>query len=695
MNKSLIFNEILDENIMYCCNYTTYELDWVNCYTERVFGKIKPGQKCFEYFKCGKTPCSDCKNKVLAENPEKYMNESYLWKKSIPEELAKYYVEDRIVASDSNKKISLLYSYDGYIKMASSSQIKKTYNVLLNKVLKIDLEDSNESKMIHLINAIQELFACDRTVIVEKNLEGIKFVESKKNDILPFELDPVINEKVEKLVDKLTYGKKKKYYYFETKKLEDLDPKLEEIIINKGLNNAVFMKWTSEYSDFNLIVENVGVDYFDEELLLIIYNFCDFVLSVFSYNDRLYHLSNEDALTNLFNRNYYNNYLSELERKNLTSIGVFFCDLDNLKEINDTYGHSIGDRMLKKIASVLKRIFPNDKICRIGGDEFIVIIIDITKKKFTELLNRLYLDLMNENINCSIGSSYRARPTDVIQIIEDAENNMYYYKKKHHKMRDLSKDYQDFKSFVHQDIENNRFTSVIQPILDVKTKKIVSAELLIRGIQNDGKYALPQAFIPLFLKNNCIDLVDYYMIEQACIVAKSFKGKNINIPISINVARKTMDKVTFVEDVDKIFKEYDIDKNMVRFEIMEAYSLSVADIIEAVVKLADMGYKIELDGFATDFSSVALITMNLFSKIKVGENVIREAMNNSLTAEILKKIIAKAHEMGIILCAKEIERKDQLQFVEELGFDEIQGNVYYSPTTLDVFENSKVQEKHK
>lgn len=125
---------------------------------------------------------------------------------------------------------------------------------------------------------------------------------------------------------------------------------------------------------------------------------------------------------------------------------------------------------------------------------------------------------------------------------------------------------------------------------------------------------------------------------------------------------------------------------MVLFEIMEAYSLSVSDIIEAVIHVSKAGYKLELDGFATDFSSVSVITMNLFSKVKVGEKIIQEAMENSLDKEILKTIINKSHEMRIKLVAKEIERKEQLQFVEELGFDEIQRNIYYSPKTLSEFK---------
>lgn len=690
MKKSLIFNEILDENIMYCCDYTTYELDWVNGFAEHLFGKVQSGQKCYEYFKCGDKPCADCQNKFLAKNSEKYMNESYLWRKSVPSELARYSVEDRIVASDTKKKISLLYSYEGFIKMATSSQIKQTYNVLLNKVLKIDLEENNKSKINHLVNAIQELFESDRAVIVTKSTNGFNFVECRKDNIEEFQLDMDINKKVEVLVDKLTIGKKKKFRYFETKDLVNKDPELENLLINKGLNNAVFMKWSSAHCDFNLIIENIAVDYFDEELLLVIYNFCDFVLSLFSYNDMLYHLSNEDALTNLFNRNYYNNYLIELNKTNKKPVGVFFCDLDNLKEINDTYGHSIGDRMLIKIADVLKKIFPDEKICRIGGDEFVVISIDITRDGFSSMLNTLSLTLEKEGINCSVGSSYKTRPTNIIQVIEEAENDMYYNKEQHHRIKNSNDEAQDFKGFIQQDIDSNKFTYVIQPIIDAKTKKIVSAELLVRGIQRDGNFVLPRIFLPLCLKHNCIDLIDYFMIEQACIAAKELKEKNINLPISINIARKTMDKITFIQDVDKIFKKYGIDKNMIRFEIMEAYSLSVVDIIEAVGNLVNAGYKLELDGFETDFSSISVITMNLFSKIKVGGNVINEAIENSFSREILKTIIKKSQEMGIKLCAKKIESKEQLEFALELGFDEIQGNMYYSPITFDELENSKL-----
>lgn len=113
------------------------------------------------------------------------------------------------------------------------------------------------------------------------------------------------------------------------------------------------------------------------------------------------------------------------------------------------------------------------------------------------------------------------------------------------------------------------------------------------------------------------------------------------------------------------------------------------NVLQSVEEKINSKMKEELDGFATNFSSVAVITMNLFSKVKVGENIIREAMDNSLAKEILKTIVNKSHEMGITLCAKEIENKEELQFVEELGFDEIQGNIFYPPTSLSEFEKIK------
>lgn len=679
MNKSLIFNEIFDGNIMYCCNYLTYELDWVNIYTERKYGKVKKGQKCYEYFHCGNQPCKDCQNKFLAKNVSKYMNESFLWKKSVPVELEEYCVEDRIVAGDANKKISLIYSYDGLIKMAASSQIKQTYNVLLNKILKIDLEGGNETKLNHLIIAIQELFSSDRAVLVNKKEDDFNFVESRRKDIDPFCFDLELNKLVEDLVEKKTLGKKKKFLSFKTEQISKENEELGFRLNDKEINNAVFMKWKTDHQDFHLIVENIGVEYFDEELLLIIYNFCEFVLSLFFYNDMLYHLSNIDGLTELFNRNYYNSYLAELGKLKNQSVGIFFCDLDNLKEINDSYGHAIGDRILRKIATLLQNTFPDAKVCRIGGDEFVVIVTDTTKNKFNEMLISLCNKIEKENIKCSVGSAYKTRVGDIIQLIEEAENDMYEFKDKHHKSQIKEESIESFKSFVQEDIDNKRFTNLIQPVVDAKTNKIVSVEVLIRGIQKDGNLRLPNAFIPLFLKNQCIDLIDYYMIEQACIISKNLKRQNISLPITVNIGRKTIDKISFFSDVNRIFKEYNVEKDFVHFEVIESSDISLENIIEPALQLSQDGYVLELDGFATDFSSVSILTMNIFSKVKIGESILREARTNSFAKEILRTIINKSHEMSVVVCAKEIETKEQLEFALELGFDEIQGNIFHLP----------------
>jgi len=422
-------------------------------------------------------------------------------------------------------------------------------------------------------------------------------------------------------------------------------------------------------------------------------------------------LADYDILTGLSNRkNLLENIrdLLENEKKNLA---FFFIDLDNFKAINDSFGHAVGDIALVEVAErLLKNTGSKDIVSRIGGDEFIVIIRDLKySSSATGIAEKLVKELCeafiyNEEllyIGASIGISlFPEHGTDVDTLIKNSDLAMYEAKKSgghrctlfNNNMNDNNIHKLEIEKNLKNALEKNEFITYYQPIIELKSMKVTSAESLIRWKRED-KVIQPIEFIPIAKKIGKMIEIDNWMLYNACKQCKKWqKLSDKNFSISVNTSYKQLIQVNFVQLVMDILHDQLLEPMYLNLEITEDEAMeNINLVIKVLLELKSHGIKISMDDFGTGYSSLSWLSKLPIDTIKIDRLLIIDLDNNSKNIVIIKSIIAVADSLNIKIIAEGIETKTELAILKELGCEYIQGYLIGKPMTASDFQHDFIK----
>lgn len=427
--------------------------------------------------------------------------------------------------------------------------------------------------------------------------------------------------------------------------------------------------------------------------------------------NQIRHFVYHDALTGLPNRkNMLENVDILLVNKN-KKFAVFFIDLDNFKNINDNFGHQAGDTILKIVAERLKSIIrSSDTICRIGGDEFIIILKDFRSSANFE---RIAIDIgkilsvaitykeTHLFIGASIGISiFPEHGTDVDTLIRNADLAMYEVK--HNggygydiysaEMSNKAIDKLTMKIKLNKAVLNNEFIGYYQPIINLKTMKVLSAESLIRWKLEDVIIP-PLEFISIAKNVGEIVAIDNWMLENACIQCKKWHDLGAEeFCIAVNTSYKQLIQVNFVELVINILHKHSLSPKYLNLEITEEDAMEdFESIINILKKLKSFGIKISLDDFGTGYSSLSYVNKLPINILKIDRSLITNLEEGSKNIVIINLIIMMAHSLNIKVVAEGIETKAQFNILNELQCDLIQGYLIGKPVDASDFEEKFIK----
>ncbi len=401
---------------------------------------------------------------------------------------------------------------------------------------------------------------------------------------------------------------------------------------------------------------------------------------------QLEYTSYTDLLTGVKNRNYFNLVISKYQNNPCDSFAVVFLDLDGLKEINDTYGHSIGDRNIIAVAKMLKIVFKGRDIFRTGGDEFVVFLEECGYDDVREKVEYLYNRLKKMTIICSYGICCQKDNANILEIIESAENEMYVFKRKHHEKIVSVKRRETYSDIVRRDIACGRFFAMIQPKINLRSGNLEGAEILIRGKKLTGENEMPGEFIPVMEKNNCIDLIDYFMLEEACKIQTLISKKYSSVlPISVNISRSTLFVNTLCSDLIQICEKYGVQHHAIVLEVTESMNLSSEGIIAKCEELKKAGFSLEIDDFGKHFTDIGFLCSDIFSMIKIDRSIVNKLSDYSITEELVAFLIAKCRKCNVRVLAEGVETEKELTKVRNMGFDAAQGFYFAKPMKVDAF----------
>ena len=425
--------------------------------------------------------------------------------------------------------------------------------------------------------------------------------------------------------------------------------------------------------------------------------------------DILDYTAYHDYLTKLANRAQFITILEKtLEKAQQQSfqVGLLFIDLDRFKEINDSFGHSVGDLVLCEIADRLNAIAAKDAlIARLGGDEFTLIVEDKTNEEIEHLVNNI-IDIIQKPLTfyatemyltCSIGISFFPKDAkDAESLLRNADTAMYKAKNKgkntfqfyNQSMTEASIERLQMENHLRRAIEKDELVLYYQPQVDAENHKITGAEVLLRWNDSVLGNISPAKFIPLAEETGLILPLGDWVLKEAFIQQSKWLQSGMAPDIlAINIAAKQIYYTDLVATITNLLETYEIDPHTIELEITERIIVENPDYtIRVLNTLRSLGVRISIDDFGTGYSSLSYLKTLPLDKIKIDQSFIRGIPASHEDAQIIKTIISLSQGLNKSVIAEGVETEGQKSFLQEAGCSEMQGYLFAKPLPAVEFE---------
>ncbi|USG63781.1 EAL domain-containing protein [Brevibacillus ruminantium] len=388
---------------------------------------------------------------------------------------------------------------------------------------------------------------------------------------------------------------------------------------------------------------------------------------------------------------------------------VLFVDLDRFKIINDSLGHTIGDKLLKNAAERIRKCLGKEhSVARFGGDEFVVILKDldnvdtaasIASSIIKELYQPFYIKGHELFTTASVGVSFfPADGMDPSMLIKNADVAMYSAKKLggnryqlyEEEMNRLTPERLALENALHHALERNELELYYQPQIETASGKIVGMEALIRWNHPEKGIVSPGVFIPLAEETGLIIPIGEWVLKTACMQNKKWQENGAPaVRVAVNLSAAQFFQNEIVVKVKEVLGSSGLSAEWLELEITETIAMySVERVTEIFRQFHDLGVQVSMDDFGTGYSSLSYLKHFPIKRLKIDQSFIRGIPHRADDAAIATSIIVMAHSLGLKVLGEGVETEEQRRFLAERGCDEIQGYLFSKP--LPAFEAEKL-----
>ena len=425
-----------------------------------------------------------------------------------------------------------------------------------------------------------------------------------------------------------------------------------------------------------------------------------------NYEKRLRKLAFYDSLTDLPNRRLI---LKSLNQKasveSRQPFSLFFIDIDDFKHINDTYGHYVGDQILKEVKARLQPILSKEELLgRMNGDEFILVANyhaspEILHKKAQQILQAFKeaVEIDNQIINVSLSIGISSFPKDgenLKDILINADVAMY--KAKSHKggyfciyeqvLGDAYRRAGILTNQISAALDSSQFIPYFQPKLDLKTNSYCGAEVLARWFSGDGKQIPTGDFIPCAESSGKIKEISEMVMAKAAQLVVICKDVDTQ-RISVNISGAQLSSLNLYDELISIVERSKLPYHLIELEVTESQLIeNFENAKDALTQLRKLGIKVALDDFGTGYSSFSYLKQFPIDTIKIDkcfiDDIVSATAQKNESLVIVKGIIQLAHALGLEVVAEGIETQAQLNILSDIGCDKIQGYHYAKPMSF-------------
>lgn len=420
-------------------------------------------------------------------------------------------------------------------------------------------------------------------------------------------------------------------------------------------------------------------------------------------------LAYHDPLTKLPNRLLFNERLEhacKLARRSESKIAVIFLDLDRFKNINDSLGHHMGDKLLVECARRLaSQLRASDTIARLGGDEFIIMLEDIRDPEVIAAICRdlvatfetpFVIDGQLLHVTPSIGISlFPDDGEDVDTLVKHADVAMYRAKEQGRNdfqffTRELStRAYErlTLEASLRKALELNQLRLHFQPQVTLHNAQIVSAEVLLRWEHPQLGLVSPDKFIPLAEETGLIVPIGEWVLQEACSVARGWVAQHASFQgIAVNISGRQFQMGKLVKTVQRILEQSGLAARHLELEITESYLMEKAEKTVATLDaLRELGLVLSIDDFGTGYSSLGYLKRFAVDKLKIDRSFVRDVTTDPNDDAIARAVIALGHSLQMQIVAEGVETAEQQARLLQHGCDLAQGYLFSRPVSADEF----------
>lgn len=393
-----------------------------------------------------------------------------------------------------------------------------------------------------------------------------------------------------------------------------------------------------------------------------------------------------------------------------SKIAILVVDIDRFKDINDTLGHSTGDRVIRQIAQRLRKIIPEpNTVARLGGDEFGIILKKFgTKEDAAEVVHTiketlqvpLKLEGVRLDIDASIGITlYPEHGKDAQILLQRADVAMYQAKQKHcgFIMYTTTLDRCNTRRLtlmgeLREAIINNELVAYYQPKIDIKTGKIKELEALVRWKHKVHGLVQPDDFIPMAEQTGLIKQLTLWILHESLMQCAKWNDEGFELRVSVNLSANDLMDVELPETITRTLNAHNVPPEKLLLEITEsAVMLDPNRALEVLTNLSTLGVRLSVDDFGTGYSSLSYLSKLPVSELKIDKSFVMGMENNSNNTVIVQATIDLGHNLGLEVVAEGVETASSISLLQPLGCDTLQGYYFTKPLSAQEFNTWRSQ----
>ncbi|MFA7280196.1 MAG: EAL domain-containing protein [Sterolibacterium sp.] len=422
--------------------------------------------------------------------------------------------------------------------------------------------------------------------------------------------------------------------------------------------------------------------------------------------ERINYLAYYDAITGLPNRSLMNILVDQslVEAKRGSQLGaLLFIDLNRFKPINDTLGHEVGDRLLQQVGQRFRTALRNaDMVARMGGDEFVAALFNITKREHAgnvaqKLLDALDAPILLDGHELSIGASigisiFPDDGPDSATLLRYADVAMYRAKQAPQKsyaffspeMNQIAVGRLSIESGLRRALERGELLLHYQAKVNIETGRIIGAEALVRWNHPERGMVSPAEFIPIAEETGLIVSIGEWVLEEACSQAHTWEQRGIPpLKLAVNISARQINS-KLPHSIGALLGRHGLTPDWLELELTESMLMNNTDsVIDMMDELNAMGISLSLDDFGTGFSSLSYLKRFPIDTLKIDRSFVTGTPKDPDDCAIAGAIVGMAKQLRLNVIAEGVENREQLAFLKSLGCDEIQGFLFSRPLPAD------------